>query len=216
MKAMSCVILLETFAALILSGKASRSQTLVTFDNLVDNGGGTPITNAYQGLSWSNFDVLNSILLTQYTGDVVGYYYGMVSPSNIVYDPFGSPAYFDSPSNFNFLSAYLTGAWNSNLNIQVEGFNGTNLMYNQTVVASATNATLFTFNYTGVNRVYFDSFGGEPAFGGTPLEQFVMDNMTFEFIPEPSALLLVVLGAVPLCAFLRRRRRDNSAPFSSS
>jgi hypothetical protein len=33
-----------------------------------------------------------------------------------------------------------------------------------------------------------------------------MDNFMFEFIPEPSSLLLTALGAVSLVAFLRRRR----------
>jgi hypothetical protein len=30
--------------------------------------------------------------------------------------------------------------------------------------------------------------------------------MTVEFIPEPSSLLLAAMGAVTLCAFVRRRR----------
>ncbi len=194
------------FALVILLSTPARSQTVVTFDDLVDNGGGTPIPNGYQGLSWSNLDVLNAIISSNLAGYANGYNYGMVSPSNVVYDPFGNPAEVDSATNFNFLSAYLTGAWNSNLNIQVEGFNGTNLLYNQTVVASATNATLFTFDYSDINRLYFDSSGGEPAFGGTPREQFVMDNFTFEFIPEPSSLLLTALGGVTLVAFLKRKR----------
>ncbi len=33
-----------------------------------------------------------------------------------------------------------------------------------------------------------------------------MDNFMFEFIPEPSTLLLAALGAVSLVAFLRRKR----------
>jgi len=84
------------------------------------------------------------------------------------------------------------------------------------VVASATNPTLFTFNYLNINRLYFDSYGGDPAgFPGLG-EEFVMDNFTFEFIPEPSSLLLTALGFATLWGFLRRRRRDNSGPFSSS
>jgi len=33
-----------------------------------------------------------------------------------------------------------------------------------------------------------------------------MDNFMFEFIPEPSSLLLTALGAVTLWAFLKRKR----------
>jgi hypothetical protein len=33
-----------------------------------------------------------------------------------------------------------------------------------------------------------------------------MDNFTFEFVPEPSSLLLAALGGVSLVAFLRSKR----------
>jgi hypothetical protein len=163
------------------------------------------IPQGYQGLSWSNFWVSNAILHAN-SVNTNGYYYGMVSPSNVAFNAKGNPAEIDSSgTNFNFLSAYLTGAWNSNLNIEVEGFNGTNLLYDQTVVASATNPTLFTFSYMDIDRLYFNPYGGEPAFDPVPAYNFVMDNFTFEFVPEPSSLLLAALGAVSLVAFLRRR-----------
>lgn len=194
--------LLASFAVLAIS---SRSQTVVTFDDLPGTLAGAAIPNGYQGLIWSNFFVVNSILRFN-IGHVDGYYYGMVSPSNVAFNAGGTPAEIDSQgTNFNFLSAYLTGAWNSNLDIQVEGFNGTNLLYNQTVVASATNPTLFTFDYTGINRLYFDSYGGQTAFGNDA-PNFVMDNFTFDFIPEPSSFLLAALGGISLVVFLRRRR----------
>jgi hypothetical protein len=198
---------LAAFAFLILLSTSTRSQTVVTFDDLVDNGGGTLITNAYQGLTWSNFAVVNAILLSNSVGYSVGYGYGMVTASNVAFNFGGAPAEIDSPgTDFNFLSTYLTGAWNSNLNIEVEGFNGTNLVYDETKVVSATNATLFTFDYLDIDRLYFNSYGGQPAFDGIDETHFVMDNMTIEFIPEPSSLLLTTLGAVTLCGFVRRRR----------
>ncbi len=152
------------------------------------------------------FGSLNAINIASEQG-TNGYYYGMVSPSNVAYNAGAQPAEIDSATNFNFLSAYITGAWNSNLNIQVKGFNGTNLLYNQTVVASATNPTFFTFNYFNIDRLYFDSYGGQPA--GFPAgggDEFVMDNFLFDVIPEPSSFLLAALGAVSLVAFLRRNR----------
>jgi hypothetical protein len=33
-----------------------------------------------------------------------------------------------------------------------------------------------------------------------------MDNMTIEFIPEPSSLLLAAIGVVTLCTFVKRKR----------
>ena len=182
-----------------------RSQTVATFDDLSAVPSGN-IPNGYQGLAWSNLWVLNAILVANDVG-TNGYYYGMVSPSNVAFNAGGDPAEIDSATNFNFFSAYLTGAWNSNLNIEVEGFNGAKEIYDTIVVASATNPTLFTFNYLDIDRLYFDSYGGQSAGfpnGGGVI--FVMDNFMFEFIPEPSTLLLAALGAVSLVAFLRRKR----------
>ncbi len=198
---------LAVLGLLVFAAFSARSQTVSTFDDIPSPPGGAFITNGYQGLSWSNFATLNAILQTNALG-ASGAGYGMVSPSNVAFNADGYPAEIDSPgTNFNFLSTYLTGAWNSNLNIEVEGFSGTNLIYNQTVVASATNATLFTFNYLDINRLYFDSYGGQPAgFAAGAGEEFAMDNFTFEFIPEPSSLLLTVLGVVTLWAFVKRRR----------
>jgi hypothetical protein len=114
--------------------------------------------------------------------------------------------------NFNFLSAYLTGAWKSNLNIEVQGFSGTNLLYDTTVVASATTPTLFTFNYTNIDRLYFNAFGGQSAGFVGPVNPsiFVMDDFTFEFIPEPSSLLLTGFGVVTLFAFVKHKRVQQS------
>jgi hypothetical protein len=184
---------------------------VVTFDDIailpVNPDPYESIPHGYQGLVWSNLYVRNALLFSNAVG-VAGYSYGMVSPSNVVFNGLGNPAEIDSPNtNFNFLSVYLTGAWNSNLNIEVQGLEGTNLIYNTTVVASATNATLFTFNYMDIDRLYFNSYGGETAgFPGTG-EQFVMDNFTFEFIPEPSSLLLTSLGLLSLWAVAKLRRR---------
>ncbi|MGD0058820.1 MAG: PEP-CTERM sorting domain-containing protein [Verrucomicrobiia bacterium] len=199
------LLLLAVFSTLPLF--SARSQTVVTFDDInvaLTPGYATNIPTGYQGLIWSNFWVNNSILTFQ-SGHVDGYYYGMVSPSNVAFNASGNPAEIDSATNFNFLSVYLTGAWNSNLNIEVEGFNGAQEIYNTIVVASATNPTLFTFNYLDINRLYFNSYGGEPAFTPYSENNFVMDNFTFEFVPEPSSLLLTMLGVLMLWACRKRR-----------
>ncbi len=198
------------FTLLALSTASTKGQSVITFDDLHVTGSGEYIPNGYQGLVWSNFGVVNAILETNLPpvlgGGLSGIYYGMVSPSNVAVNAGGTPAEIDSSTNFNFLSVYLTGAWNSNLNVEVQGFDGTNLLYDQTVVASATNPTLFTFNYLDVDRLYFNSFGGQSAGFSGGGEDFVTDNFTFEFIPEPSTFLLAALGGVSLVAFLRRRR----------
>jgi hypothetical protein len=136
-----------------------------------------------------------------------GLYYGMASASNVAVNGIGSPAEIDSPgTNFNFLNAYLTGEYNSNLIIQVQGFSDASLLYATTVVANATSPTLFTFDYLNIDRLYFSNSGGQPAFGTPSAPQFVMDNFTFEFVPEPSTFLLAGFGALALWPFLKRRR----------
>jgi hypothetical protein len=198
---------LAVLSLLVFSAFSARSQTVITFDDIPSGPNGALITNAYQGLDWTDFGVGNAILQTNLNG-VNGYGYGMVSPSNVAFNAFGNPAEIGSPgTNFNFLSTYLTGAWNSNLNVEVQGFSGATMLYDTTVVASATSPTLFTFDYLNVNRLTFISSGGQSAgFGGGSGEEFVMDNFTFEFIPEPSTFLLAALGGVSLVAFLRRQR----------
>ena len=203
-------LLLSAFFSLITFSMiaASRGSTL-TFDDLVDThaGGGTLITNRYQSLIWSNFAVGNAVLETANNG-LSGYYYGMLTASNVALNAHGNPAEIDGTgTNFNFFSVYLTGAWNSNLNIEVQGFRGGNLLYDQTVVASATNPALFTFNYLDVDRLYFNSFGGQNAGFPSGLgENFAMDNLTFDFVPEPSSLLLTFAGALLLWPLVKRRR----------
>jgi hypothetical protein len=124
MKVKLFLLCLFVLTLLVFSAVSARSQTIITFDDLPNSTTGTFIASPYQGLSWSNFGVVNAILMSNVFGDSVGYGYGMVSPSNVVFNILGNPAEIDSATNFDFLSAYLTGAWKSNLNIEVEGFNG--------------------------------------------------------------------------------------------
>jgi hypothetical protein len=208
MKTKLLLHLLAVLALEVLSTTSSHSQTVITFDNPpLNTGTGSYIVSPYEGLSWSNFGRVNGVLApTVYPFVTNGSYYGIVSGSNVAINGLGEPAEIDSATNFDFLSAYLTGVWNSNLNIDVQGFVGATLLYETTVVASATSPTLFTFNYMDIDRLYFSSSGGELAFGTSPAEHFAMDNFTFEFIPEPSSLLLAAVGGISLVALLRRRQ----------
>ena len=210
---------LSVLTLLAFCASSSRSQTVVTFDELNETGSGAFFSSkfqGYQGLTWNSILCNNAILFTNVaasrnapTNGLTGDYYGMVSSSNVVVLDLGGNSEIDSSgTNFNFLSAYLTGFLYSNLSIEVQGFNGTTLLYDQTVVASATNATLFTFNYLDINRLVFISSGGLPAFGLADPEfnQSIMDNFTFEFVPEPSSFLLATAGALLLCPLLKRKR----------
>jgi hypothetical protein len=204
---MKATPVLQIFALFVFLTISARGGTVITFDDLSSSAGGTFITNGYQSLDWSNFASLNAVVHDNVNG-VSGYGYGRVSASNVALNGSGFPAEIDARgTNFDFLSAYLTGAWNSNLNIQVEGFRNGALVYDLTVIAAATNSTLFTFNYLNIDRLYFNSFGGQSAgFSSSPGENFAMDNFDFEFVPEPSSFLLTTAGALMLWAAVKHKR----------
>ncbi len=189
-KSKSFLLPLSVLTLLVFAAGSTHSQTVITFDDIpLNNGTGEFLAGNYHGLVWNNFGVVNGILAPRNAPFHItnGVYYGVVSSSNVAVAASGGFSEIDSPgTNFNFLSAYFTPAWNNNLNIEVQGFSGINLIYDQTVIASATNSTLFTFNYSGINRLSFTGSGGQSAFDGIVDSGFAMDNFTFEFVPEPS------------------------------
>jgi subtilase family serine protease len=128
----------------------------------------------YDGLNWNNCGVMNGVLATN-----TGYYAGVVSSSNVVYNNSGSAAYFYSGSAFDLISASLTAAWNDNLQVQVLGVTGSTITYSNVYTLSATNQTLIHFNYLGVTEVYFASAGGtkHAAYTAGSGTQFAMDNV---------------------------------------
>ena len=66
--------------------------------------------------------------------------------------------------------------------IQVQGFVGATMLYNNTYTVNNSGSTLINFDYSGIDSVTFTS--GE--------EQFAMDNLTV-FVPEPKSLNLILL-----------------------
>jgi Immunoglobulin domain len=159
------------------------TPTLVTFDNLSGSSGQVP--DGYNNLTWGNFYCLDGLTY----GQPSGYTAGVVSSPNIVYNGYGSPAAISSVAPFDFLSAYLTAAWNDNLHFELKGYNGNTLVYDNTYALNAATPTLIRFNYLGVTSVQFLSSGGtlHPGYGGNG-EQFVMDNVNVLFPPVPPVI----------------------------
>jgi hypothetical protein len=179
---------------------ASRGN-VVTFDDLpVNDTNPPPIPAGYQGLIWSNFNAVNVVsgTLPGLTNSFMnsGYYNGMISPSNVVYNEFADPAEIDlANGNFDFLSAYLTAAWTSNLNVLVRGFSGAAMLYSTNVVVDWTGPTLVDFNFQNIDRLTFNSFGGQDAgLVGYDAQQFVMDNFSFAFDPAPPGFVSLAIA----------------------
>ncbi len=171
------------FLLLILfMGVSSVFGETITFDDLdVQWSNNQSIYDGYAGFSWVNFKAMYP---TYYYNEqyMSGYLAGMVSPGFIAWNQDQMPAELRSDTPFNFISTYLTAAWLENLQIDVEGFYGSELLYSQTVYVSPYAPTLFYFNYDGVDRVRFTpsattdyslySNNGSGTF-------FVMDNLEF-------------------------------------
>ncbi len=196
----STVLVLASVTATLVACAATASQIL-TFDDLPESGFLSAIPNGYGGLQWQNFYYIDG---TTETPDS-GYVNGIVSPNNVAYNGFGNSATIIG-APFDLDSAYLTAAWNDNLQLEVQGFVGATLTYDQTYTLNTTGSTLINFNDAGVDEVEFISSGGtpNPGLGGSGGEQFVMDNLSITLVPEPSTFALASLATISL--FLHRRR----------
>jgi len=190
--------------ALASAAMTVRAQLmLITFDDLPDTTSAA-IPNGYNGLNWISFHTLDPVLT--YGSHPNGYQVGLVSPDNVAYDSGGSSASIISAMPFNFISACLTAAWNDNLQVEVTGYVGTTLIYDNIYPLSAAAPTLINFNYFGVNHVVLNPMDGtpHPGYNGTG-EQFVMDNVTLA-IPEPSSGILGLPGLILLLSRCARRQ----------
>jgi hypothetical protein len=160
----------------------------ITFDDLPPTSGGLLVPNMYGGVMWNNFVYYDGF----HQSGSSGYQVASVSPVNIAFNSGGNPATISNAVPFNLNSAYLTAAWNDNLNVEARGYLHGTLMYDNNYTLSAVAPTLINFNYRGVDQVVFISSGGTPhpgyTGGGT---HFAMDNvvittfqgLTFDDLP---------------------------------
>jgi hypothetical protein len=189
---------LATFvAALALVGPASAR--LITFDQIENAGGGSPIPTGWAGFDWSvNFQVLN-------TADAPpgsGYENGAVSPPNVAYNQYGRDVNFKRSTPFEIVSFYLTAAYNNGLKVNVTGFRNDVQVDSATFTVDTTGPTLETLDWD-VNRVVFSTGDGR----GGDKNKFALDNLTtmpipqlsadfasFSAVPEPSTWASTLLG----------------------
>ena len=155
---------------------------VIALDDLT--GSQLPMPTNYDNLTWSNFNYLDGLIY-----DPSGFAVGTISNSNVAYNAYGAPAAISAPMPFDLLSAWLTAAWNDNLQVELKGYNGATLAYDNFYTLNATNPVLISFNYLGVTAVEFISAGGtpQPGYGGSG-EEFVMDNLNVFFPPDPPVI----------------------------
>lgn len=203
MKSISFKQIISVIAAGV--GLSVQAQsTLITFEDLGDVGiYGTAINNGYSGLDWNNFYSLNG------SAQPNGYLNGFVSPANLAFNGFGDPADITSASAFTLGSGFFTAAWLNSLDLEVQGYNGGSLVYDNHYVLNTTGPQYLVFNFSGITDARFTTSGGVDAgFGGSGT-QFALDNLTIGNVapvPEPSILALAGLGGLAL--LLRQRRKQ--------
>lgn len=191
---------LRLFIALSIFASATQSRaTVLTFDDISTASIDT-VPNGYGGFNWSQMGYLNGPINSPGSG----YEYGVVSGEYVAFNEFENVATV-TDGTFDFIGAYLTGAWNDGLSVEVEGYYLGSLLYSQTVVTTAYSPTWFSFNYTGVDELRFSSFGGvDQGFGGGGTH-FAMDNFTF-VVPEASPMVLLIGAGVVIGVFGLRHR----------
>jgi hypothetical protein len=174
----------------MLFGGASLAEAAVlTFDDLPSTSKYEIIPSGYGGLDWNGFGYAYAPSF-QYSG----FQLGRVSDDHVAFN-LGAGAATVSGGSFDFNGVYLTAAWRTGLNIRVQGFKGEDLIDERTVVAKWYRPTWFDFDFSGIDRVVFESFGGTDS---ARLEgqgaHFVMDNFTFNKnvpVPEPATMFLL-------------------------
>jgi hypothetical protein len=144
-----------------------------------------------------------------------------VSPDYDAFNAAGLPVDITPASgyaSFDFISAYLTGAFRDGLQVTLTGFLGGSQLYSQTVAVNTGAPTLFTFNFSGIDDLRLTTFGGGAALPTCitgSCNQVVLDNLTVNVVaagaavPEPASLVL--LGAGLLGGAARRRRAKRAA-----
>src|SRR6266704_4671846 len=148
--------LLVTQTVLTLGGLAfANTNSLVTFDDLTPTASGLAVPANYASLNWNNFSYIDGV---NYAGNPSGFQAGVVSSNNVAYNASTNPASIVG-GLFDLNSAYLTAAWNDNLEVEAKGYIGGVLSYDQTYTLSATARTLIQFNYLGLDQVDFLSTG---------------------------------------------------------
>ena len=201
-------------AALALSGLAvspAAAQTLITFDDVTNNGSGSPLPAGYQGLNWT-LSVLNTQL---YSINPSGYQAGTISGPNVIYG--GGSITAPVGMSFTLSSGYFTAAWDDNLALTATGLQNGVTTFTKSVLLSATAPTLINFDFLNVDQVTFSATGGtqHAAYAGTG-NQFAADNLTFRDLPTPAsaapepsqaaALGLTTLGVLGLVLRARRKK----------
>jgi len=145
-----------------------------------------PIPEGYGGLHWSNF---------QFTD------------SRFAYNLAGQPADVSHNGYFDFKGTELGAEYNDGLLVDVRGYRDGVQVYARTVTVHTSGTSWFDFDYLNVDRVSFSGVGDSSM--GNSLTEFKLDNFTIgHAVPEPSSMVLALVGAVGFAGLRFRKQRS--------
>lgn len=170
------------FALLLAISQAQAQVMTEDFENSTcSNKSGATIPVGTAGMNWGNGFCVNGL---DNSNNPSGYQAGVTSGSNVAYNGYGQPLTLTKAdgSVFTLVQVQMTGAWNDNLQVQIEGFNGSTSAGVQSVTLSATAPSSVIFTTAGnVDRVVFRASGGTPhaAYGPDSATHFAMDDLRY-------------------------------------
>lgn len=188
--------------ALIIS-PAFAQATLLDFEGLPAG----QVQSGYGGLDWDNWGLMPKSTCQ------FGYCNSVTSGGWSAYNLYGNDAAISAGTLFDFDGVHLTAAFHDNLSVNVKGFQGGQLIHDETVGVNTLSAQWFEFGFSNIDTLVFSSFG--PDVNNQASAQgshFAIDDFSFSqssvSVPEPSSFLLLGAGMALLAGFRRQTRQD--------
>lgn len=194
-------------ASIALVGCGAAEAGVITFEDLnpgYDTYGQLP--SNYAGFTWSD----SASFVTNGLVPGTGFQFG-TNGSVSMFDNDGGLISMSSATPFNFSSAYVTAAWNTNENVLVQGLRNGVLEYSTTINTSYNSPTDFNFNFRNVDSVVFTPLDGgtDAGLGAGAGNHIAIDDIGFSpvaSVPEPSTYALMAIGLVAV--LFRKSRKD--------
>jgi hypothetical protein len=206
---------------MILVAAPLARATVVDFNDIASPGTATPdcslypfacIAGPYGGLIWTPTGDVGWNVAS--AADYASYFGNTYATTNFAFNGNGSQGQAANPltitlaggGSFDFFGAdFSTFAFSngwaliSSKTITVEGFSGDGpAVYSATHNLSPNSFTTFNDNFLNIDRLVISNDGGNT--------NWIMDNLTYSPVPEPTSFILLGTGLSGLAFFSRRKR----------